>query len=198
MAIDFWFSIGSTYSFLPVMRLDRIAADIGLQFNWRVFNVRRMMKGMNNIPFADKPAKLAYMWRDLERRAEGYGLATRLPAPYPISDLERANRVALLGLEEGWGKAYVQASYRRWFHDGEDAGAEPNLSASLAEAGQDPATTLARADAEPVARALDKATDEAMALGLFGAPSFTVGGELFWGDDRLDDAIAWHSRQSLP
>jgi 2-hydroxychromene-2-carboxylate isomerase len=194
MTISFWVSIGSTYSFLPVMRLDDVTAETGVEFTWRVFNVRRMMREMNNVPFADKPAKLAYMWRDLERRAAGYGLTAHLPAPYPISDLERANRLAYLGLQQGWGKAFVQAVYRRWFSQGLEAGGEANLSASLTEVGQDPAEAFARAEAADIAEGLERATDAAIALGIFGAPSFTVGEELFWGDDRLEDAIAWYRR----
>ena len=84
-SIDFWFSIGSTYSFLTVMRLDAYAEAAGVSFRWRPFNVRTLMSEMDNRPFADKPAKMAYMWRDIERRAGMYGLTARLPAPYPLS-----------------------------------------------------------------------------------------------------------------
>ncbi|MBI1417912.1 MAG: 2-hydroxychromene-2-carboxylate isomerase [Limimaricola sp.] len=192
MAIDFWFAIGSTYTYFPVMRLDTVEAETGIHFNWRPFNLRKVLLAMNSIPFADKPAKLAYMWRDIERRAAAFGLSVSMPPPYTITDAERANRIALLGLKEGWGKAYIRASYRRWFAEGQDAGAEPNFVASLREAGQDPDATLARADTAEAAEALDRATDEAVALGLFGAPNFVVGDEVFWGHDRLDDAIAWH------
>ncbi|GGL80247.1 2-hydroxychromene-2-carboxylate isomerase [Wenxinia marina] len=192
MALDFWYSIGSTYSYLTVLRLGRVEEETGLRFRWRPFDVRRVMTAQNNIPFKDKPVKAAYMWRDIERRAARYGLSPRLPAPYPLPGLVLANRVALLGMEEGWGVAYTRATYRRWFEAGEPAGEEPNLSASLAAAGQDAARVLADAGSDRVAAALDAATDEAMALGVFGSPTFVVDGEVFWGDDRLEDAIAWH------
>lgn len=194
MAIDFWFGIGSTYSYLTVMRLDAVSAETGIDFRWRPINIRRMMLSMNNIPYADKPAKLAYMWRDLARRAEGYGIEAKLPPPYTIKDLPRANRIAALGMREGWGKDYVKESYRLWFTEGLDAGDEPNFRQSLRAARQDPAEALARADSPEAEDALERETDAALALGLFGAPSFTVGDEPFWGDDRLDDAIAWHRR----
>lgn len=192
--IDFWFSIGSTYSYLTVMRLDEIATARGVTFNWRPFNVRHVMIEQNNIPFKDKPVKEAYMWRDIERRAARYGLSPSLPAPYPLPGLVLANQVALLGMEEGWGAAYVRATYRRWFEQGEAAGQEPNLSSSLSEIGCDPAQVIAAAQSEEIAEALGAATDEAMKLGVFGSPSFAVGSEIFWGDDRLDDAIDWASR----
>ncbi len=189
--IDFWFSIGSTYSYLSVMRLERVAAESGVTFGWRPFNVRQVMKEMNNIPFAGKPVKAAYMWRDIERRAAGYGLSPKIPAPYPLPQLERANRVAIVGAADGWCQAYVTETYRRWFDEGQPAGEEPNLSESVAVAGADPAEVLERADSAEGVEALLAATEEAKALGIFGSPSFIVGKELFWGDDRLDDAIAW-------
>ena len=192
--IDFWFSIGSTYSYLSVMRLPRVAAEAGISFAWRPFNVRAIMREMENIPFANKPVKAAYMWRDIERRAQRYGLAPKIPAPYPLPGLVLANQVAVAGAAEGWTEAYTRAAYRRWFDGGEPAGEEPNLSASLADAGQDPARVLDLARSEATARALAEATDEAMALGVFGSPSFVVAGEVFWGDDRLEDALLWAAR----
>ncbi|WP_423066042.1 2-hydroxychromene-2-carboxylate isomerase [Devosia sp. CN2-171] len=190
-ALDFWFSIGSTYSYLSVMRLADVSAQTGIRFNWRPFNVRAIMREMDNIPFANKPVKAAYMWRDVARRAARYGLRPQLPAPYPISELERANRVALVGMSEGWGEAYVRAAYIRWFEHGEPAGSEPNLGAALRAAGQDPDSVLPRADGPDGIAQLDIATAKARALGIFGSPTFVADRELFWGDDRLEDAIDW-------
>jgi 2-hydroxychromene-2-carboxylate isomerase len=190
-AIDFWFFMGSTYTYLTVMRLAEVERARGVRFVWRPFNVSAIMLEMNNRPFVGKPLKEAYMWRDLERRAGRYGIPIRVPAPYPLQQAKRANRVAVLGAAEGWCAEYVRASYRRWFQDGLEAGSEPNLSDSLREAGQDPARVLKLADAEPAVQALDAATDAARALGIFGVPTFSVGGEIFWGDDRLEDAILW-------
>ena len=193
-AIDFWFSIGSTYSYLTVMRLPDVERDSGIAFTWRPFSVRKIMVEMNNIPFAEKPVKTVYMWRDLERRAEGYGLPVKVPAPYPLKEFDLANKVAVLGAKEGWCADYVRATYRRWFQEGLPAGSEPNLSQSLAEIGQDAARVIADASGAETKAAYFAATDEARGLGVFGAPTFAVDGELFWGDDRLDDAIAWRRR----
>lgn len=190
-AIDFWFSTGSTYTYLSVSRLEKVAADQDVRFNWRPFSVRAIMREQNNSPFAGKPVKMGYMWRDIERRAGLYGLEAKMPAPYPLQEFDRANRVALLGLDEGWGKAYVVASYRRWFVDGEEPGLEPNLSASLAEVGQDPERVVEQARSAKVGESYEAATGEARRLGVFGSPTFAVQGELFWGDDRLDDAVGW-------
>ena len=123
--IDFWFTVGSTYTYLTVSRLPEVEAASGIRFRWRPFNARSIMQEMNNIPFATKPIKLAYMWRDVERRASKYGLPIRVPAPYPLKNFDLAHRVAVLGELEGWCPAYVRASYRRWFVEGKESGAEP-------------------------------------------------------------------------
>jgi 2-hydroxychromene-2-carboxylate isomerase len=189
--IDFWFSIGSTYTCLTVMRLSRYARDNEVAFNWRPFNVRTILVQQNNIPFAGKPVKAAYMWRDIERRAAKYGVSISVPAPYPLEHLPLANQVALLGMREGWGQEYVIATYRKWFQDGQPAGSEPNLSASLQEIGQEPGRVIEAATSAAIENALARETEEAMRIGVFGAPSFVVEGEVFWGDDRLDDAVSW-------
>jgi 2-hydroxychromene-2-carboxylate isomerase len=192
--IDFWFSIGSTYTYLSVMRLADVENSCGVAFRWRPFNVRHVMIEQNNIPFKDKPVKAAYMWRDVERRANQYRLFPKLPAPYPLPGLVLANQIAILGASEGWGEVYTRATYRRWFEAGEPAGEEPNISASLTEAEQDPARVLELSQSAQTVEALSKATEEAMGLGVFGSPTFVVAGEVFWGDDRLDDALRWASR----
>ncbi|WP_018234480.1 2-hydroxychromene-2-carboxylate isomerase [Ensifer sp. BR816] len=189
--VDFWFSIGSPYTFLAVMRLPEIAERAGVEVRWRPFDVQAIQAEANDSPFADKPLKATYMWRDIERRAARFGLPVRLPVPYPLANLALANCVAVLAAREGWCPAYAIATYRRWFVDREPAGSEPNLSASIKEAGQDPARVLEQASARAAAEALKAATSEATTIGIFGTPSFVADGELFWGHDRLEDAIEW-------
>jgi 2-hydroxychromene-2-carboxylate isomerase len=195
--IDFWFSVGSTYTYLTVMRLAQVERDSGIAFRWRPFSVRQIMIEMDNIPFRTKPVKAVYMWRDIERRAAMYGLKARVPAPYPLAEWDVANRVAVLGAEERWVADYIRAIYRRWFEDGLEPGIEPNLSESLREIGQDPVRVAALAAGDEIGRAYEAATAEARSLNIFGSPSFVVGGEVFWGDDRLDDAIAWYRKGTL-
>jgi len=147
--IDFWFTVGST------SRLYEVEAATGIRFRWRPFNARAIMKEMNNVPFATKPIKLVYMWRDIERRASKYEVPLKVPAPYPLKNFDLASRVAVLGEIEGWCPNYVRASYRRWFVEGKEAGAEPNLSESLSEIGQDPDRVIEAANAEAVGRAYE-------------------------------------------
>jgi 2-hydroxychromene-2-carboxylate isomerase len=189
--IDFWFTMGSTYSGLSVMRLADVERSAGVAFRWRPFHLLLILQEMKHVPFADKPAKCAYMWRDIARRAAMYGLPGRFPAPYPAKQSVVANRVAIVGMREGWGKDFVRAAYRRWFQEGEETGSEPNLSSSLRDIGQEPDRVLALASASETNDRLLAETDSARQLGIFGSPTFVVGRELFWGDDRVEDAISW-------
>ncbi|MEA2834687.1 MAG: hypothetical protein QOG66_2889 [Methylobacteriaceae bacterium] len=189
--IDFWFTMGSTYTYLTVNRLPKIAEVNGTEFRWRPFHLLIILKEMNHVPFADKPMKCAYMWRDIERRVAMYGIPARLPAPYPIANSERANLVAIVGMREGWGADYVRAAYRLWFQSGLENGSEANIAASLDEVGQNPARVLKLAESDDAKAALITETNSARELGIFGSPSFVVDGELFWGDDRLQDALDW-------
>ena len=193
--IEFWFSIGSTYSYLTVMRLPEVADRQGIEIAWRPFSVRSLMQEMNNLPFVGKPAKERYMWRDLERRADRYGLPIALPVEYPLEHFDRANRVAIIGEQEGWCNEYVRNAYRLWFEKGLPAGSDENLSESLAGAGQSIERVLELQGTAEIATAYETATARARDLGIFGSPSFVVDRqELFWGDDRLEDAIDFAAR----
>jgi 2-hydroxychromene-2-carboxylate isomerase len=99
--IDFWFTMGSTYSFLSVMRLSDVERAHGVSFHWRPFHLHVILQEMKHVPFADKHAKTAYMWRDIERRAAMYGFPVRLPAPYPAKQSILANLIATIGMHEG-------------------------------------------------------------------------------------------------
>ncbi len=189
--IDFWFTMGSTYSYLSVSRLADVERSTGMTFRWRPFHLLMILQEMKHIPFADKPTKSAYMWRDIERRAAMYGIPMKLPVPYPARQSVVANLVAIVGMRENWGADFVRAAYRRWFQRGEETGSEPNVSESSRDIGQDPERVLTLANSDDTKAVLTAETDAARELGIFGSPTFIVGRELFWGDDRLADAINW-------
>lgn len=189
--LDFYYFIGSTYSYLSVSRATALAQARGVGLAWRPFSVRTLMREQKNIPFADKPVKLRYMWRDLERRAARFHVPFEGPAPYPIDADELANRVATLASLEGWCPQFTQAAYRAWFLGKQDPGQPDALRAILAGLGQDPERCLAQADGDAVRDAYAASTDRARELGLFGSPTFVCGTEIFWGDDRLEDALDW-------
>ena len=196
-SIDFWFSIGSTYTYLTVMRIEKVARCSGMIFRWRPFDVRAVMLAMDNIPFSTKPVKARYMWRDVERRALLHGIPWSGIPTYPLKHLTFVNRIALIGTKEGWCVDYVRAAYCCWFGEGSDISVEPNLSRSLRDIGQDPERVLRLAASDEWKSALNTETDAAGALGIFGAPTFVVGDEIFWGDDRLNDAITWQRSGTL-
>ena len=193
--IDFWFSIGSTYTYLSVTRLTEVSQKTGASFSWKPFSVRKIMREMDNIPFPpNKQTKVEYMWRDIERRARGYGFVANVPAPYPLQEFDLANRVAVLAMQEGWCEEYVRETYRLWFVDGHEAGSDVNLTQTLSEIGQDKLRVLELACSSDVEATYLNQTENAKQAGIFGSPSFIVDGELFWGDDRLEDAINWASK----
>ena len=195
--IDFWFSIGSTYTYLSVTRLTEVSQKTGASFSWKPFSVRKIMREMDNIPFPpNKQTKVEYMWRDIERRARGYGFVANVPAPYPLQEFDLANRVAVLAMKEGWCEDYVRETYRLWFIDGHEAGSDVNLTQTLSEIGQDKLRVLELAGSSDVESVYLDQTERAKQAGIFGSPSFIVDGELFWGDDRLEDAINWASKDS--
>src|SRR5215472_5217136 len=105
--ISFWFTMGSTYTYLTAMRLAQVEKSSGISFRWRPFHLLTILQEMKNVPFADKPAKMSYMWRDISRRAEMYGIPVRVPAPYPAKQSILANKIALLGCNQGWGSDFV-------------------------------------------------------------------------------------------
>ena len=198
-AIDFWFTMGSTYTYLTVSRIEEVARAEGVSVRMRPFKNVGALTGATQTPFLPGTAKMAYMWRDIERRAAKLGLRARLPPPYPVPSSPRANRVATVGMREGWGPAYVRAAYRHWFERGIGSGGDENLRLALTDCGQEAQIDriLAFSENEETVQELDRMTEEARALGLFGSPSFVVGTEVFWGDDHLEDAIQWAKQKRI-
>ncbi len=190
--VDFFFNFGSTYSYLSIMRLEEEAAKAGVAVRWRPFNVRKLFVEQANIPFPkEKAAKVAYMWRDIERRAARFGLEWNGVPPYPVDRSGLANRLGVIAGQEGWAPAFTRAAYRAWFLEHKDFG-QPEVAASLLSGlGQDAQTLMSRADSEAGKSAFDAETDVARSLGIFGAPTFVVGKEIFWGHDRMEDAMDW-------
>ena len=191
--VNFWFSIGSTYTYLAVNRLQELAIKEEIKFNWHPFSVRKIMMDMDNIPFTppSKKIKSDYMWRDIERRAKFYGFEAKVPAPYPLKEFDLANQIAVLGMNEGWGVDYVVKTYQRWFQQGKEPATEPNLTEILQELNLDHQETIQKANDNKIKDQYLKNTESAYEKGVFGSPSFIFEGEVFWGDDRLEDCIKW-------
>jgi 2-hydroxychromene-2-carboxylate isomerase len=174
------------------MRVEAAAADAGVELRWRPFLLGPIFgaQGWNDSPFNIYPAKGRYMWRDLARICAAQGLALKEPVRFPQNGLNAA-RLALLGADEGWAPGFTRAVYLANFAEHKDISVELVLAEILTRLGLDAADTIARARAPENKDRLRTQTEEAIAKGVFGSPSFTVGDELFWGNDRLDDALAW-------
>jgi 2-hydroxychromene-2-carboxylate isomerase len=193
--LEFYFFIGSTYSYLSIMRAETEAARAGVKLVWRPFSVRTLMREQNNIPFAGKPVKMKYMWRDVERRAAKCGVPFAGVPPYPIDPNESANLVATLAAGEGWCQEFTQAAYRKWFLEKSDPGDPEALRQILESLGRGAENCIDRAASGVVKQEYSAATEKARQLGVFGSPTFVADAELFWGDDRLDDALEWCKAQ---
>jgi 2-hydroxychromene-2-carboxylate isomerase len=192
MAIQFWFEFASTYSYPAAMRIESAAAARGVAVEWKAFLLGPIFRsqGWNDSPFNLYPAKGRYMWRDLARLCEAQGLPFRRPSSFPRNGLLAA-RVACAGAGEPWLPAFVRAVYAANFARDEEIADPAVIARCLERAGQRAEPALAAAGSEAVKRALRAHGEEAVRLGIFGAPSFVVGGELFWGNDRLAAALAW-------
>ncbi len=150
------------------------------------------MKEMNNIPFPkDKMNKVNYMWRDIERRAEGYGFFAKTPVPYPLSEFDLANQIAILGFEKGWGEKFVILTYKKWFQEGKEPAIETSISEVCSELSLDKDKIIFEAKSSDIETKYNENTNSARENKIFGSPSFIVKNELFWGDDRMEDAIKW-------
>ena len=193
--IDFFFSIGSTYTYLSITRILEVEKKNQVKFNWKPFSVRAIMKEMNNIPFPkDKLNKVNYMWRDIERRSEMYGFFAKTPVPYPLTEFDLANQIAILGLEKGWGIDYVRLTYKKWFQEGKEPAVDPSISEVCKELNIDKDEVISQANSKEIIDNYNLNTNSARDNKIFGSPSFVVKKEIFWGDDRMEDAINWYKK----
>ena len=111
---------------------------------------------------------------------------------HPVTmNKDLANKIAILGMNEGWGIDYVKITYRRWFEEGKEPATEPNLSEIMQEMKLNKDKVLKKVEASDIEATNEKNTNTAFKSGVFGSPTFIYDGEVFWGDDRLEDCIKW-------
>ncbi len=195
MKLQFWYDFASTYSYLAAARIETLAELAGVTVEWRPFLLGPIFaaQGWKDSPFNLYPVKGEHMWRDLGRSCDELGLPLKRPGVFPRNSILAA-RVALVAAEEGWCPSFSRAVFHENFAQDRDI-ASPEVMGGIVEAlGQPGAAVLARATSDEIKGRLRKVTEEAMKLGIFGAPSFTVGNELFWGNDRLEQALRWAAR----
>jgi 2-hydroxychromene-2-carboxylate isomerase len=189
--IEFWFEFGSNYSYLSVMRIENEAQRHGVRIVWQPFLLGPIFRalGFESAPFVQEKEKGAYVMQDMARQCRKYGLSPWVrPSVFPRLGVLPL-RIALLGAEQPWIGAFCRSVMELNFVQDQDINQPDRLSSILTELGLPAADVLDRAQAEPFKSRLREQTEQARARGVFGAPTFFVGTEMFWGNDRLDDAL---------
>lgn len=197
--LEFWYDLASNYAYLSAMRIEDLAADADVEVEWRPFLLGPIFasQGWDTSPFNVYPAKGRYMQRDMARLCEARALPPfALPDPFPQNSL-RAARIALVGCRQGWVAAYSKAVFCRQFQ-ARPQGANPAcdisnldvLAGLLRSIDLAPEPIIELSQSDDIKQALRRQSAAAQEAGIFGAPSFvTETGELFWGDDRLENAL---------
>lgn len=195
-SLRFWFEFASTYSYVSAARIEAAAAEAGVPLVWEPFLLGPIFaeQGWDDSPFNVYPAKGRYMWRDMERLCSKHGIPFKKPSRFPRGGAVAA-RVACLAMEnpEPWLPRFARAVFRANFAEDREIGDVAVIRSILDSLGLPGARIVERAEDPDNRPRLREQTRRAAELGIFGAPSFVVGDELFWGNDRLEDALAWAS-----
>jgi 2-hydroxychromene-2-carboxylate isomerase len=192
MALEFWFEFGSNYSYLSAMRIEELAKNAGVRLVWKPFLLGPVFRdfGWETSPFVLQPEKGRYVWRDMERQSAKYNLEFRRPSTFPRTAVLPL-RVAIHGAEQSWIGAFCRNVMRQNWVEDVEINTPDRVRAALTGLVPDPDAVIEQAQREENKLKLREQTDAARKLGIFGAPTFFVGSEMFWGNDRLEDAIAF-------
>lgn len=195
-AIEFWFEFGSNYSYLSVMRIEEAAARFGVRIQWKPFLLGPIFRtfGWDSSPFVLQKAKGDYVWKDMVRQCEKYRLAWTRPSKFPRTALLPA-RVALVGAEKEWMGAYCRRVMSLNFVEDREIDSHDAVADVLAQLGLPAQQIIDEAQAGVNKLRLRQQTEFAAGRGVFGAPMFFVGDDMFWGNDRLDDALVLCTRE---
>jgi 2-hydroxychromene-2-carboxylate isomerase len=191
-SLELWFEFGSNYSYLTVMRIEELARSYGVTIAWKPFLLGPIFKllGWSTSPFVLQKEKGAYVWRDMERQCRKYGLPWTKPSAFPRKAL-LSMRVALLGADQPWIGEYSRRIMRINFVEDRDMDTPQAVGQVLDALGLPAADLLASAQSEGNKQRLRDQTGEAQRRAVFGAPTFFVGPEMYWGNDRLEDALTF-------
>ncbi len=197
--IEFWFEFGSNYSYLSVMRIEQEARRHGVRIAWKPFLLGPIFRalGMENSPFVLQKEKGVYVQQDMARLCRKYGLAPWVkPSVFPRLGVLPL-RIALLGVDQPWIGAFCRKVMELNFARDQDINQPEQMAPIVAELGLSALGLIERAQSEPVKTRLRDQTEQARAKGIFGAPTFFVGTEMFWGNDRLDDALLFAAERKV-
>jgi 2-hydroxychromene-2-carboxylate isomerase len=189
--LEFWFDFASNYSYLSVMRIGELARGAKVSVRWRPFLLGPIFQsfGWQNSPFVLQKEKGNYVWQDMIRECRKAGLPWQRPSDFPRNSVLAA-RIAMHGAEQPWMEAFCKQVMLRNFADDLDIATEASMTAVLGGMNLDAPAIIAAAQSSENKLRLREWSEQAKARGVFGAPTFFVGDEMFWGNDRLDDALA--------
>lgn len=195
--LDFWFDFGSNYSYLSAMRIEEAAAAHGVALRWQPFLLGPVFRalGWETSPFVLQKEKGDYAWKDMVRQCRKYGLPWQRPSNFPRAAVLPL-RIALAGAGQPWIGEFCRRTMRLNFAEDRDIDAPETMARLLAEMDLPAHRVIDEALSDANKLRLRRQTETAMEKGIFGAPTFFVGEEMFWGNDRLDDALAFARAQA--
>lgn len=187
-SVDFYFDFSSSYSYVALPGIERLSRDDGVRFNWKPFLLGVIFNATNHAPPDFNSVKGKYVHRDVERSAANAGLPYEWPQPFPFNSLLAARVFWCLADGQNdraieWAKAVFHAG----FGEGRDCSDADVLADVATGLGHDAGALLGATGEDAIKEKLKQVTGEAMERGVFGAPTFIVGDETFWGGDRLGD-----------
>lgn len=186
--IEFWFEYGSCYAYLSAMRIDEAAKKHGVTVLWRPFFLGALLHELKVPPAFEMTAKREYMLTDMARQCGRMGIPWVRPSHFPRLGLLPL-RIAALGMREPWLPAFSKDVMVLNFALDRDINLEDHLAPLLRIRGLNPTEWLDAANSAEGKECLRKQTDLARDRGVFGAPTFFIGNEMFWGNDRMADAL---------
>lgn len=195
--LEFWYEFASNYSYLSMMRIDQLAQDFDVNIAWKPFLLGPIFKsfGWESSPFVLQKEKGIYVWKDMVRQCKKYDIPWKKPSVFPRNSV-LALRVALLGVDQPWIGAFNRRVMQLNFAEDREINDQTAIAEILRDLGlaADQLMTEALSDSNKLA--LRTQTEEAQRRGIFGAPSFFVKGEMFWGNDRLEDALHFATQRA--
>jgi 2-hydroxychromene-2-carboxylate isomerase len=186
--IEFFWDAASPYTYLASTQIEALAARAGASLEWRPFLLGKVFEATGNKAPATNPHKGKHLFTDVNRWARHYGVPMTMPKVFPVNSvlgLRAGIAAGAHGKAPGKSAEFAKALMRAYWGEGQDISQPATVGAVAATVGLDAAALLAAAQEQPVKDQLRANTEEAVKRGAFGAPSFFVGEEMFWGNDRL-------------
>ena len=184
--VEFFYDFGSPTVYLAATQLPDIAASVGATIDWRPMLLGGVFKSTGNQSPVVVPAKAAYMNNDLKRFAKRYGVPFRFNPHFPINTLALMRGAVAYQDDVVVSSSYRDAIFRAIWVEARNLNEPDVIGQVLSDAGLDPAELMNRIGQQTVKDQLIANTEEAVNRGVFGAPTFFVGEQMFFGQDRLD------------